>query len=302
MSTTVAAVERKAVATERLSAFLELTKPRITVMVLVSMAASAWVASDGMLDVAVLLHALFGTALVAASSGAVNQWMERHRDALMDRTAERPLPSGRLTSFEVLAFAALTLIAGSMYLVWQVNLAAAAFAMATWLVYVAAYTPLKTRTVWNTAVGAVAGAGPMLIGAAAAGAPLSIPGWLLFAVLLVWQFPHFMAIAWLCRRQYQRAGYQMMTVSEPTGKRAGRHAVAGAAVLALLAFWPAALAPHSPLAWTLAVLAALLGAGQLRYAWAFWRRPDDASARRLLRASLVYLPAVLLLFALVPLS
>jgi protoheme IX farnesyltransferase len=217
----------------------------------------------------------------------------------MDRTASRPLPAGRLSGGEVLAFAAICVVAGAFVLTTYVNLATAAWALATWAMYVLAYTPLKTRSVMNTAVGAVAGALPVLIGWTAVGAELDARAWALFLVLFLWQFPHFMAIAWLYRRDYGQAGYQMLSVVDPSGRRAGWQAV-----LAALALVPVSIVPvlASPGAGSLLYVtgAILLGAGQLVLSALFWRQATDLRARLLLRASLVYLPTLLVMLMLAP--
>jgi protoheme IX farnesyltransferase len=217
----------------------------------------------------------------------------------MPRTANRPLPAGRLRPRQVLAFGAATLVAGTLELALAVNFVTAGVALATWLVYIFAYTPLKSRSPLNTAVGAVSGALPILIGWTATGAPLDTRAIALVAVMFLWQFPHFMAIAWLYRADYARAGQQMLTVVDPSGLRAGAQAVIGALALVPVSLVPA-LAPHagSPAiycGWTV-----LLGAGQLVAATLFLLHRDDRSARRLLRVSLTYLicwMALLLLVA-----
>jgi protoheme IX farnesyltransferase len=281
----------------RLLAYLELTKPRISALVLVVVAVSGWVARWGGPDLTVLIHALIGTALVAASSSAANQWIERHRDARMKRTRGRPLPSGRLSEADVIRFAAATLLAGLLYLGLLVNLLTAVLGLATWLLYVAVYTPLKVRTPLNTHLGAVAGALPVAMGWAAVGGNWDVRAAALFLILFLWQFPHFMAIAWLYREQYERAGMQMLTVVDPTGRRAGVLAVATALTLV-----PVSLAPafYSPGASLLAFGAIVLGTFQLAAAVAFATSRDELSARRLLHASLIYLPALLGLLLLTP--
>jgi protoheme IX farnesyltransferase len=268
-------------------------------MELVVVASAAVVATWGQPDPLIVLHAMFGTLLVAASASAANQWLERFRDARMPRTADRPLPAGRLAAWEVVAFSAVTLAVGAVYLGWIVNWSALGWALATWLVYVLAYTPLKTVSPANTAVGAVAGALPVLIGWTATGEPIDARAIALVLVLFLWQFPHFMAIAWLYRDQYARAGHRMLTVVEPTGRRAGWQAV-----VAALAVVPVSLVPvlqNPGLGSTLFILAAAaLGLGQLVLAVAFWRRATDDRARLLLRASLVYLPTLLAMLMLAP--
>jgi protoheme IX farnesyltransferase len=298
MSTSAVALEsRRATWVGRLADYVELTKPKIAALVLVTVAVSALVARWGQPDPFVLCHALLGTLLVAASASALNQWIERRRDALMDRTAARPLPAGRLRAGEVLAFGAATLIAGVAYLALAVNVTAAAVGLLTWLLYVALYTPLKSYTWLNTPVGAVAGAMPVLIGWAASGASLDLRAAALFLVVYLWQFPHFMAIAWIYRRQYDRAGMQMLTVVDPSGRRAAVQAVLAATALLPVSLVPALVAPTA--AWYV-ILALILGVGYLACALAFWARISESTARLLLRASLVYLPSLLAVWVAAP--
>jgi protoheme IX farnesyltransferase len=286
------------------SDYLELTKPRISALVLVTVAVSAFMAHWGPPAPFLLLHTLIGTALVAASASAWNQRLERRTDALMDRTADRPLPSGRLSDREVLWFGGLTIVAGLGYLAVAVSLLTAALGAATWLLYVVVYTPLKSRTPLNTVVGAVAGALPTLMGWTAVGGSLSfelagggLKAATLFLIVYLWQFPHFMAIAWIYRRQYAQAGLKMLTVVDPTGWRAGTQAV-----VAALALVPVSLAPILQNAGPIYFVAAsVLGLIYFAAAASFCRWRDERSARRLLRISLVYLPALLLLFMFVPL-
>jgi heme o synthase len=242
---------------------------------------------------------MLGTLLVAGSASAANQWLERRLDARMARTASRPLPAGRLSSGEAIVFAAIGLVAGAVQLACFVNVASAAWALLTWALYVLAYTPLKTASPVNTAVGAVAGAMPVLIGWTAVGGELDRRALALFLMLFLWQFPHFMAIAWLYRREYGGAGYKMLTVVDPTGRRAGLQATIAALALVPVSIVPVLAAPG--LGSVLYVAgASLLGAGQLVLAAMFWRRADDWRARLLLRASLVYLPTLLVMLMLAP--
>ncbi len=186
----------------RVADYIELTKPRIVALELVTVVVSMHLASPWSVEPWVLLHTVLGAALVAASAGAFNQWWEQASDALMVRTADRPLPTGRLTATQVIVFGAVTLFAGSIELLFCVGYLTAGVAMATWLVYVLAYTPLKTRSPLNTAVGAVSGSLPILIGWTATGAAIDMRALALVAVMFLWQFPHFMAIAWLYRADY----------------------------------------------------------------------------------------------------
>jgi len=268
--------------------FVELTKPRIVILELVTVVVAAHLAAPYSLQPWVLLHTVLGAALVAASAGALNQWWERETDARMNRTLRRPLPAGRLAPWQVVTFGLATLGFGLAELAWYVNGVTASVAFATWAIYVLAYTPLKTRSPLNTAVGAVSGSLPILIGWTATGAAIDTRALALLAGMFLWQFPHFMAIAWLYRDQYAQAGQRMLTVVDPSGLRAAAQAVIGAVVLLPVslvpALSPAAGSPAVYCTWALA-----LGGMQVTAAVLFLVRRDDCSARRLLRASLVYL-------------
>jgi protoheme IX farnesyltransferase len=298
-ATALALVQPRSAVFSRMRDYVELTKPRIAVLELVVVATAAMVATWGQADPAVMLNALVGTLLVAASASAANQWLERRLDARMSRTADRPLPSGRIAGWEAVALAAATLVAGTLYLAFLVNLPCLLWALITWAVYVLAYTPLKAVSPTNTAIGAVAGALPVLIGWTATGAPLDDRALALVLMLFLWQFPHFMAIAWLYRHDYSRAGHQMLTVVEPTGRRAGRQAVLAALALIPVSVLPVLANPdRGSVLYLLA--AAGLGFGQLALAAAFWQQATDERARLLLRASLVYLPTLLAMLMLAP--
>jgi protoheme IX farnesyltransferase len=274
----------------RLADYLELTKPKIVVLELIVAAAAACLAMPRGLDPSTVLHALFGTALVASSASIVNQWWERASDARMPRTADRPLPAGRVSSTEAIVFATLTLVIGLAWLIVRVNLLTAGLGLASWVIYVLIYTPMKTRTPINTAVGAVAGAIPILMGWTATGAPLTLMPWALAGVLFLWQFPHFMAIAWLYRKDYAQGGHRMLPVVDPSGLRSGALAVTGAALLVSVSLIPAVMpTTGSPLVYF--VWALVLGTIQLGLAIRFALLRDDTSARLLLRATLLYLPA-----------
>ena len=275
----------------------ELLKPRISSMVLVTVALSGYVAAMGRPDVFALLHCLIGTALVAASSGAFNQWLEKDSDAKMRRTKDRPLPAGRMTVREVIVFGLVTLVAGVAYLWATVGSAPTMWAIATWLIYVVVYTPMKSRTSWNTTVGAISGAIPIFIGASATGSTMSWPVVAMFCILFFWQFPHFIAIAWIYRKQYAQAGLVMVTTTDETGRAAGRYSVLGAVLLFTTSFLPL----MTPLSWPVATIYALaciaLGVYQMQAAWNFRTHLDDESARGLLKASIIYLPLALGLIA-----
>jgi protoheme IX farnesyltransferase len=274
----------------RLGDYLQLTKPRIVVLELIVAGLAACLASPHALNVAVVLHALAGTALVAASASIANQFLERGVDARMRRTADRPLPAGRIRPAEALVLSAAGLIVGVTWLALKVNLLTAALGAASWVTYVAIYTPLKTRTPTNTTVGAVAGAIPILMGWTATGAPLNMTAMSLAGVLFLWQFPHFMAIAWLHRADYALAGHRMLTVVDPSGIHAGVQAIAGAALLIPVSLIPAVQPTSgSPLVYSLWAIA--LGGAQLALAVRFALERSERSARLLLRATLLFLPA-----------
>jgi protoheme IX farnesyltransferase len=274
----------------RLADYLELTKPRIVVLELFVAAAVAHLAAPQSLEVATVLHALAGTALVAASASIANQWLERKIDARMRRTAARPCAAGRVSGAEAASLSMAALAIGLAWLALQVNAMTAALGLASWFLYVGVYTPLKTRSPLNTAVGAVAGAIPPLMGWTATGTPLDLTAWSLAGVLFLWQFPHFMAIAWLYRGDYATAGHRMLSVVDPSGIRCGVQAVIGAALLVPVSLIPA-LDPASGSPMIYGLWSVLLGAIQLAFAIQFALRRDEQSARPLLRATLLYLPA-----------
>lgn len=283
--------------------YVELTRPRISLLVLVVVAAAAYVANywaeeplAPWLMMHTLMHTLMGTAWIAASASALNQWFERVSDARMDRTVQRPLPAGRLSTVQVMVFALLTVTLGFFQLAWKVNPLTAGLGLATWAIYAFVYTPLKARTPHNTLVGAVAGALPVWMGWATVNTgqlPLQdVRAWSLLALLFLWQFPHFMAIAWIYRDQYRQAGIRMWTVVDPSGRRAAVQAVLGSLALLPISFVPALFLPI-PVTGYYLLAAFVLGLVQLAFAIHFFVRLNNQSARGLLRATLVYLPALL---------
>ncbi|MER3427846.1 MAG: protoheme IX farnesyltransferase [Pyrinomonas sp.] len=283
---------------ERLVAFVELTKPRITLMVVMVAAAAFYLGARAPFDYATLLHVLWGIGLLSSGIAALNQYMERERDRAMQRTAHRPLPSGRVSPRQALAFGlALTTLA-ELHLVLFVDWTTALLGAAVIIGYVTLYTPLKTRTSLSTVVGAFPGAMPPVLGWAAANkgfglsSALGIEAWTLFAILFLWQFPHFLAIAWMYREDYARAGIRMLPVVEPDGRSTGRQMVIYA-----LALLPVSLLP------TLIGLAGLVyfwGAAALGtiYLWTSVRAARSLSrnhARQVLLASVLYLPLLFIL-------
>jgi heme o synthase len=219
-------------------AYVVLTKPDVTFLVVITTVAGFYLGSHGSLDWLRLLNTLCGTMLVGAGTAALNQYVERDMDAVMRRTAARPLPSGQLQPGEVLLFGIGTIILGAAWLVLAVNALSATIALATCVLYLGAYTPLKTRTTLATAVGAVPGALPPLIGWAAATGTISLGAWVLFAILFFWQFPHFMAIAWMYREDYGRAGILMLPVVDKKGDATFRQIVITSTVLVWVSVLP----------------------------------------------------------------
>lgn len=276
---------------QRAADYLELTKPKIVLMELVTAAVAAVVASSGAPNLWLLAHALFGTFLVGAGASAWNQWLERRSDALMDRTADRPLPASRLSGWEVVLSGTAAAMGGVVYLGLWVNLPTAVLGALTWLIYVGMYTPLKSRSLTNIPVGAVAGALPILMGWTAVGGRLNLSAATLFLIVFVWQFPHVTAIAWIYRRQYAAAGIKRLTIVDPTGLLAGASAVVSALALVPVSLSPAMIGFASPMYF---IWALTLSLGYLFCSAAFLLRRNDQTARLLLAASLIYLPALLL--------
>lgn len=275
----------------RAGALVELTKPRITALVLVTTAVGFYVASPGVPALGTLLHALLGTALTAGGTNALNQYLERSADGVMRRTRGRPLPSGRIGSRTALGYALGISIAGVAYLVVFVNTLTAALGAFTLLSYVAIYTPLKKRTTHCTLVGAVPGALPIVGGWTAATGELSSGAAALFAILFLWQMPHFLGLGWVCRSDYARAGFRILATQDRDGTRTARQCLAYLLLLVPASAVPVALglAGTVYLALALAAGLAFLSSG-IRLA----RRPSPESARRLFAASVLYLPALLL--------
>ena len=275
----------------RLADYIELTKPKIAFLALVTVSVGYALALGGRTEWDHLWRALIGIAFVAAGSSALNQFFERRTDARMERTRNRPLPAGRLTPAEVLTFGIVSGVLGTAYLAFQVNVLTAVLGAATLVLYAFVYTPLKRYTTLNTAIGAIPGALPPVLGWTAAGGSLDQGAFALFAALYLWQFPHFMAIAWLYRQDYARAGMKMLTIGESASWTSGMLAVGYS-----LALLPVSLLPsHCGLAGTGYVLAALvLGLGYIASSCCFLHTQSEQTARRLLWTSLIYLPALLL--------
>jgi protoheme IX farnesyltransferase len=275
----------------------DLVKARLTMLVLLTMFVGFFMGEPGPLNFALMFHALAGTALVAAGAAALNQLLEREFDAKMRRTQNRPLPAGHLEPATVMIFGGMCATAGLLYLALAVNLLTSVIGAVTLVSYLFIYTPLKRVTWLNTAFGAVPGALPPLMGWTAARGELSGEGWALFAILALWQMPHFMAIAWIYRDEYAKAGFKMLPVVDPDGCRTGQQAVSHALALLFVSLCPFVL----KMAGTFYLAGALiLGAGYLWFAFQFFRQLRFARveltmvrARQLFLVSIIYLPLLL---------
>jgi protoheme IX farnesyltransferase len=286
-----------AAAGNKATAYLSLTKPRIVAMVLVTVGVGFLLGARGSSHPATLLLTLLGTGLVAGGASTLNQWWERARDARMRRTANRALPRGQVTPVEAGLFGVALGVVGTAILLLGTNRLAAAVAFSTLVLYVLVYTPLKPRTTLNTAIGAVPGALPPVIGWAGATGTLGIEAFALFLIVFLWQFPHFLAIAWIYREDYRRGGMKMLPQFDPRGTLTARQSATYA-----LALVPAGLLPAMiGLAGSFYFAGALvLGLVYLIAAVRFWGCVSEATARGLLHTSFVYLPAILLLLVLNP--
>jgi protoheme IX farnesyltransferase len=286
----VAAPAPAALAPGRLADYLALTKPRVAVLVLFTVGAGVLLAAGRDVQLGVLLHTVFGTALVAAGASALNQWLERYSDARMRRTENRPLPAGRLAPAEVLTFGSLLGAAGVAYLALTLHQTCAALVAAfTFVCYVGVYTPLKARTPLNTLVGAVPGALPPVIGWCAVRGAITAEAVALFVILFLWQVPHFLAIAWMYRDEYARAGLRMLPTVDPDGRLTSRHMVTYCLALLPASMGPALLGEAGLVYLTGALV---LGLVFLATALDFSRRHSPRQARLVLRASLAYLPGL----------
>ena len=285
-------------AKRKVLAYVSLTKPRIVLMVLVTVTTGYVLGARGGSHPSFLLITLFGTGLVAAGASVWNQVLERDRDSRMRRTKNRPIPTGIVSVREGGVYGGLLGLAGVAILGFGANPLAALVAAVTFTLYVAVYTPLKPITTLNTAIGAIPGALPPVIGWSAATGRLGIEAWALFLIVFLWQFPHFLAIAWIHREDYARGGHKMLPSVDPDGSITGRQAVAHALALIPVGLLPSAIHLAGPIYF---VGALALGLFYLAAAVRFQRNVSEASARQLLRASILYLPAVLLLLLLNPL-
>jgi protoheme IX farnesyltransferase len=269
---------------------VELAKPGITLMVLVTVAAGAFLAAPHQVSLLLLIETLLATAVLASAASAWNQAIEARQDARMRRTAGRPVAAGRLDRGWVIAASAAAAVGAIVHLALRTTPLAAALGALTLVSYLFVYTPLKQRTPWATVVGAVPGALPPMIGWAAVTGRVDLGAWLLFGIVFLWQLPHFMAIAWMYRDDYARGGFAVL----PTRDRSGLRTAAWMVVPTLLLIALTTVAPSLGLGGVVTIAGGLLaGAGFLLAGLRFWRRREAATARMVLLASVLYLPAVL---------
>ncbi len=268
----------------------ELFKARLTSLVLLTTLVGFYLGQRGGMNWLLLINTLLGTGLLACGAAALNQYLERDFDALMDRTADRPLPAGLIQPQTVVVLGGVLSVAGLLWLAFGANLLTAVLGAVTLISYLFIYTPLKRKTTLNTAIGAIPGALPPLMGWTAARGDLSIEGWALFAILFFWQLPHFLAIAWMYREDYAKGGFVMLPLVDRDGTRTGRSAVSH--TLGLL---PVSLSPFVfQMSGALYLAGALvLGLVFLWFAGRFAKQMDRLSARRLFFASILYLPLLL---------
>jgi protoheme IX farnesyltransferase len=289
-----AAIESQPETRGALSGFIrdvtELIKARLTLLVLMTTAVGFYLGAEGLINWTALLHTVLGTAAAAAGAAALNQWWEHKLDAMMQRTRSRPVPAGRMRPAEAIVIGGVLSIFGVIYLALICNVLSAALAAVTIVVYVFGYTPLKLVSTFNTALGAVPGALPPVIGWAAARGTLDAGAWVLFAILFVWQLPHFFAIAWMYRDDYARAGFQMISSDDATGARSASQSVFFCMILFVVAGLPAFIR-MATVFYLLAEL--ILGGIFIAVAMRFLKTRTRADARRLFITSIIYLPLLL---------
>jgi protoheme IX farnesyltransferase len=289
MSTAAAAIEQGFVTTSR--DYLELTKARIVMLVLIT-TGSGYLAAGLPIDAITLLHTLIGTALVAGGTNALNQYLEREHDRHMKRTRTRPLPEGRIAPRSALVFAASSALVGTLYLGLLVNWLTAFLGAFTLVSYAFLYTPMKRTSTFCTIVGAVPGAIPPMMGWAAATGSLGVGAWIIFGILFLWQMPHFMAISWIYREDYGRAGFVMLAVQDPRGDATARQAVIWCMTLLTVSLLPFYAGMTGIVYFTLALIS---GLAFLAAALNFFRHRDNRRARRLFMTSNLYLVTIMTL-------
>ncbi|HEY4612334.1 MAG TPA: heme o synthase [Bacteroidota bacterium] len=285
----------------RITDYLELMKPELTGLSVLTTLCGYYLASPGEIDVLRFLLVAIGTLLVGGGLGALNQYIERHYDAMMRRTEHRPLPAGRMSPASARWFGITILLVGIALLFAASNLLTGSLALLISGIYLFVYTPLKRVTSWSTIIGGIPGALPPVMGWTAAGGEIATGAWILFAILFCWQIPHFYALAWMYRKDYARAGFEMLAVKDEGGSRSSLQSVLFilALIVASISLSVAGLA-----GWWYTVVALVLGAGFLLYGYIFFRFSGSAAvshtsvlnqtSRRLFFASLIYLPGLML--------
>ena len=278
-------------AAHTVKAFITLTKPEITLMVMIS-AALGYLMASYSVNLVVLMHTVLGTGLVAAGAGTLNQYLERALDARMRRTSRRPLPCGHVTAHAALLFGVSLAVAGTIYLMLFLNALTGLVGVFTLLAYLFVYTPLKRKTQLCTLIGAIPGAAPLLMGWAAARNNLTLEAWALYAILFLWQFPHFYAIGWLYREDYARAGMLMLpAIDEDDGRTTFRHILVTTQLLIFATLTLSFIAPTGKLYFGSAII---LGLGFYQFAYQASISRSKLAAKRLLHASVIYLPLLYL--------
>lgn len=279
----------------KLAAFSELTKPRITFLVSLTAMAGFCMGSAGGIDYLKLLNMSIGIALLSSGLSTLNQYLERDLDGLMRRTQGRPLPTGKLSPSEAAVFGISLSVVATAYLAIFINPLSALLGLATFASYLFVYTPLKTKTTLSTVFGAFPGAMPPLIGWVAARGRIGVEAWILFAILFLWQFPHFLAIAWMYRDDYARAGIKMLPVVEPEGRVTGQQIITYTLLLVPVSLLPVAVGISGQI---YLVGAVVLGIGFLFFSAKAALVRTTWQARKLLLASVLYLPALFALMVL----
>jgi len=270
--------------------YLSLTKPDVTFLVVITTWAGYYMGATGPINWLHLAHALLGTTMIGAGTSALNHYFERRSDAQMRRTANRPLPTGVLRPAEALAFGVLLAAGGAAYLALAVNWLTSALGVITCVSYLGAYTPLKKRTTLATFIGAFPGAVPPLMGWAAARGSLSVEAWILYAILFIWQFPHFLAIAWMYREDYARAGIRMLPVVDHAGDATFRQILAYSAALIPASLLPA-VSGMAGIAYF--YLALLMGVAMMQVSLWAARTRTNQRAKWLMHATVIYIPLLL---------
>ncbi len=289
MDTATAEINEPAVtgARVRIAAFVELTKPRIAILLVLTSAAGFYLGSAGTFDYALFANSMISIALLAFGVATLNQYWERDLDRLMKRTSTRPLPTSKVTPTEALIFGILQCLVAEVYLFLLVNPLTAFLGLLVIVGYVLVYTPLKTRTSVSTAIGAIPGALPPLMGWTAVANDITLGAWALFAMQFLWQFPHFLAIAWMYREEYAKAGILMLPVVEPAGKITMRQIVMFTIMLVPVSLAPYFFGISGPI---FLVAASILGILFLISSIRVARSKTNEMAKRLLLASVIYLP------------